>query len=455
MTNTSIVWFRQDLRLADQAAVAAATARGPWLGVYVLDDDGAGAWAMGAAQRWWLHHSLESLGTAISALGGRMILRKGHTVDELGRIAAVTGADEIHALRHYEPWWKDAEAVVAEALNLRLHDGGRLAQPTSVRTGAGGRYRMFTPYWRTLKAQMPPPRPLPAPQRIAAPAGNIGSDALSDWGLLPVADWSKGFDVWKPGEVGARTALQGFLPLMAGYDHDRDRPSVDGTSCLSPHLHFGEISPAELWHRAIATARSGAEPWLRQLGWRDFCANIVDIIPDYGDANGRSGFDAFRWRAGPAADRDFLAWTRGRTGYPIVDAGMRQLWATGFMHNRVRMIAASFLIKHLLIDWRRGERWFWDTLVDADYPCNAVNWQWVAGTGIDSNPFGRIMAPLIQSPKFDAGNYIRRWVPELATLKGDAIHDPASAGLRVAGYPEPLIGHRAARDRALAASALI
>ena len=177
---------------------------------------------MGAAQRWWLHHSLESLGTAISALGGRMILRKGHAVDELGRIAAVTGADEIHALRHYEPWWKDAEAVVAETLNLRLHDGGRLAQPASVRTGAGGRYRMFTPYWRTLKAQMPPPRPLPAPQRIEAPAGNPASDALSDWGLLPVADWSKGFDVWKPGEVGARTALQGFLPLMAGYDHDRD-----------------------------------------------------------------------------------------------------------------------------------------------------------------------------------------------------------------------------------------
>ncbi len=436
--------------------MAAATAEGPWVGVYVLDDAAPGSWKIGSAQRWWLHHSLDSLRKDLDARGGSLVLRRGDSVAELQAVAEAAGAKRVHALRHYEPWWQQAERDVAARLDLRLHAGGRLTPPEGVRTGSGGRYRVFTPFWRALKEQMPPARPYPAPGQIQAPHAPIAHDDLGDWRLLPTRpDWAQGFAAWTPGEAGALEALDDFLPLLDAYDVDRDRPSTAGTSRLSPHLHFGEISPARLWYRAARQARAGAEPWLRQVGWRDFCANVIDILPGYGDSNGRESFDRFAWRSGPEAERDFRAWTRGMTGYPIVDAGMRELWATGVMHNRVRMIAASFLIKHLLIDWRRGERWFWDTLVDADYGSNAVNWQWVAGSGIDSNPFGRIMAPLVQSPKFDAGGYIRSWVPELATIEGDAVHDPHGAGVLPAGYPAPIIGHREARARAIAAAAEI
>jgi deoxyribodipyrimidine photo-lyase len=451
---TSIVWFRQDLRLADQPAVAAATADGPWIGIYILDDSAPGQWTTGGAQRWWLHHSLAALATEISARGGRLVLRKGDAVDMLCDLASMIGAVRVHAIRHYEPWWQRAEAALAKRIDLQLHDGGRLAPLDHVLTGTGGRYRIFTPYWRALKDQMPPALPLRAPERIDALHIRIAAEGLADWGLLPTSpDWSTGFDIWTPGEAGGRARLNDFLPKLAAYDADRNMPSIDGTSGLSAHLHFGEISLATVWHHAAKVARAGAEPWLRQLGWRDFAANVIDILPGYGGENGRDSYDRFGWRTGPAADRDFRAWTKGRTGYPIVDAGMRELWTTGVMHNRVRMVAASFVIKHLLIDWRRGERWFWDTLLDADYGSNAVNWQWVAGTGIDSNPFGRIMAPFLQSRKFDAGDYIRRWVPELAQVEGEAIHDPHEVGIVIPGYPAPLIGHREARARALTAIA--
>ncbi len=456
MTAPAIVWFRQDLRLADQAAVAAANAAGPWIGLYVLDDEMPGRWAIGRAQRWWLHHSLDALRHALSGKGGQLVLRRGKAAVEVERFAQEMGTRTVHATRHYEPWWREAEAELANAVELHLHDGNRLAPPGAILTGTHGRYRVFTPYWRTLKEQMPPASPRPAPFDVQAPLVGTHGDALEDWNLLPSRpNWAKGFDIWTPGEAGALEALASFLPSIENYDVDRNRPSSDGTSRLSPHLHFGEISPATLWHRAIRPARAKAEPWLRQLAWRDFCANVIDILPDYGDRNGRVLFDRFPWRSGAEAELDFQAWTRGQTGYPIVDAGMRELWVTGAMHNRVRMIAASFLIKHLLIDWRRGALWFWDTLVDADYPSNAVNWQWVAGTGIDSNPFGRIMAPLVQSQKFDAAAYIRRWIPELAGLDDTAIHDPHGAGQKPESYPAPLIGHRCARERALAANGTI
>lgn len=452
MTRTSIVWFRQDLRLSDQAAVAAASADGPWVGLYVLDDESPRHWAMGGAQRWWLHHSLDALSRDLKARGGRLILRRGSATEEVARLAEALETRTVHALHHYEPWWKTAEETLDGQLDLRLYEGSRLAPPESVLTGSHGRYRIFTPYWRNLRSMMPPSSPHQRPRKIEAPTTRIASDSLSDWTLLPhKPDWAGGFHIWAPGEEGAHQALDDFLPVLDNYDEDRDRPSIAGTSRLSAHLHFGEISPSALWHRAAARGRV-AEPWLRQLGWRDFCANIIDILPGYADRAGREPFLHFPWRRGEAADRDFAAWTRGLTGYPIVDAGMRELWRTGFMHNRVRMITASFLIKHLLIDWRRGERWFWDTLVDADYGNNAVNWQWVAGSGVDSNPFGRIMAPLVQSPKFDAGGYIREWVPELAELDDDAVHDPHGMGVACGDYPEPIIGHREARERALAAS---
>jgi deoxyribodipyrimidine photo-lyase len=456
-SDPTLVWFRQDLRVSDQAAVAAAAAEGPVVALYVLDDEAAGHWAIGGAQRWWLHHSLEVLGKALDARDVPLILRRGDAVREVAKVASEAGAARVHAIRHYEPWWKAAEEAVGKEVDLCLHDGNQLAPPECILTKQNTRFRMFTPFWRALKEQMPPAQPQPAPRALKGLNRRIASDTLQDWALLPTKpDWSTGFSEWEPGEEGARTALDRFFDHVAGYADTHNLMSEeDGTSRLSPHLHFGEISPATVGHKAARASRAKAEPFLREVEWRDFTTNVIDIIPDYADANGRNVYDKLRWRTGNAADRDFDAWTKGRTGYPIVDAGMRQLWSTGWMHNRVRMITASFLIKHLLIDWQRGERWFWDTLVDADYGNNSVNWQWVAGTGIDSNPFGRIMAPLVQSEKFDAGDYIRRWVPELARLDAAAIHDPHGSGAAPSDYPAPLIGHREARARALAAAAVI
>jgi deoxyribodipyrimidine photo-lyase len=287
------------------------------------------------------------------------------------------------------------------------------------------------------------------------------SDALGDWRLLPTSpDWSGGFAMWTPGEAGAAARLAAFLDIAAGYDKGRNLPSQDGSSRLSPHLALGEISIRQVWHAvAEAIPAAQAEPYLRELGWRDFAANILDQFPDHGDVPGRAHFDAIGFRDAP---KELAAWQQGRTGYPIVDAGMRQLWATGWMHNRVRMIAASFLVKHLLIDWRDGERWFWDCLVDADLGANSLGWQWVMGSGVDSSPFNRIFAPVTQSAKFDAGAYIRRWVPELANMRDADIHAPWEAEplmLRAAGvtlgrnYPHPIVGHAEARARALAAYA--
>ena len=452
MTKPTIVWFRQDLRLSEQPALAAAAAEGPVVPLYVLDDDSPGNWAIGGAQRWWLHHSLSSLQANLANAGTPLILRRGRAAEQVARLAHEVGADRVHALAHYEPWWQAAEAELGDTLDLVLHDGLLLAPPDQVTTRQGGRYRIFTPFWRALAQQMPPTLQDSAPPKLEGVQG-ISGDCLEDWKLLPTdPDWSGGFDIWTPGEAGAQEKLQTLAERIERYDVERNLPSLEGSSRLSPHLHFGEVSPAAVW-RAAEAADGDAGPYLRELGWRDFTANKIDRMPRLGEANGRAGYDRMPWRTGGHADEDFGAWSRGRTGYPIVDAGMRELWASGWMHNRVRMIAASFLVKHLLIDWRRGARWFWDTLVDADYGNNSVNWQWIAGTGVDSNPFGRIMAPLVQSAKFDAGDYVRHWVPELASLDDRAIHDPESAGMRPSSYPAPIIGHREARARALEAAA--
>jgi deoxyribodipyrimidine photo-lyase len=458
----TIHWFRQDLRLADNPALAAACAQGDVIPVYILDDSDP----MGGASKWWLHHSLAALQTALPSL----ILRRGSSASHLMQIAAQTGATAIHANRQYEPWWREADSQVAAEIELVLHHGNQLADPQTILTGGGGRYKVFTPWWRNLVTLMPPPLPLPPPSfsgegrgpdgpdfRRAGPRpspGNdeIESDRLADWNLIPTKpNWATGFSDWTPGEEGARVAFRWFLPKIDAYDETRNLPSQSGISRLSPHLHFGEISPATIWHHASKAAGAKAEPFLREIGWRDYAANLIDQFPDYATQNGRRAYDALPWRTDPDADADFTAWTKGQTGYPIVDAGMRELWATGFMHNRVRMIAASFLIKHLLIDWRRGERWFWDTLCDADYASNASNWQWVAGTGVDAPMMSRIMAPLSQSEKFGARDYIRRWVPELAGLDDPYIHDPQEFGVRTSSYPAKRIGHREARERALAA----
>jgi deoxyribodipyrimidine photo-lyase len=459
MTVPVILWLRRDLRLADQAALTAAVASGaPVIPVFILDDETPKHRRMGGASRWWLHHSLKSLDADLRKLGSRLILRRGNVVDVLPALVAETGASAVHCIRHYEPWWRNAERALKDRVNLIRQYGNYLLPPGSVRTGSGGKYKIYTPFWRALAQHMPPPAPLPVPTRIAAPDSWPESDNLGDWSLLPSKpDWAGGMAaMWTPGEAGAQERLADFIDQASQYDERRNLPSVAGTSFLSPHLHFGEISPSACWH---ATMRAGGsvEVFLKELVWRDYAANVITQFPDYGARNAREGFDALPWRdvADPAVAADLKAWQQGRTGYPIVDAGMRELWATGWMHNRVRMIAASFLIKHLLIDWRHGERWFWDTLVDADYASNAVNWQWTAGTGVDSNMFVRIMAPLSQSEKFDAGAYIRQWVPELAGLDDPYIHDPDEFGRRPASYPAKIIGHREARERALVAHDVI
>lgn len=442
----ALVWFRQDLRLHDHPALIAAAAEGEIIPVYVLDDEGPGAWRIGAAQRWWLHHSLSALDASLREIGSRLILRRGRAATVVREVAEAWGAETVHAIRHYEPWWREAEEALGE--RLCSHEGNHLRPPESVRTGSGGQFRMFSAFYRALSAMMPPETPIDAPKHLKAPEQWPKSDALADWDLLPTKpDWATGFNVWTPGEAGAQTALDDFVNAVGAYDEARNLPAVEGTSRLSPHLHHGEISPRQIWE-ALPGHGAGVESFRRELAWRDFTSGLILALPDYADRNGRAQFDRLKWRHAPS---DLKAWQQGRTGYPIVDAGMRQLWETGWMHNRVRMIAASFLVKHLLIDWRDGERWFWDTLVDADYGNNSVNWQWVAGTGIDANMFGRIMAPLSQSAKFDAAEYIRECVPELRNVSDAAIHDPEESGCRPSDYPRKVIGHREARERALAA----
>ncbi|MEM1132991.1 MAG: deoxyribodipyrimidine photo-lyase [Pseudomonadota bacterium] len=464
MTAPQILWLRRDLRLADQAALIAAAKAGPVIPVYVLDDETPRHRKMGGASRWWLHHSLVNLGKALAEKRSRLILRRGNSAEIIADIAKETGATAVHALHHYEPWWRNAEKALRKALPesiaLELHHGNYLMPPGSVTTGSGGPYKIYTPFWRALNQHMPPAAPQPAPDSIDTPDSWPASDNLDDWQLLPTRpNWATGFaEMWTPGEAGAEDNLETFASKAVRYDERRNFPSEISTSLLSPHLHFGEISPATIWHRIIAEySAEAAETYLKELVWRDYSQNVICQYPVYGSENARDRFDDFPWRnmSDPKVQADYRAWTKGQTGYPIVDAGMRELWATGWMHNRVRMITASFLIKHLLIDWRAGEKWFWDTLVDADYGSNSTNWQWTAGTGVDSNMFVRIMAPLTQSEKFDAAGYIRQWVPELADLDAPYIHDPEEHGCRPRDYPRKIIAHKEARQRALDAYAAI
>ena len=454
MASAQIVWLRRDLRLADQPALFAAAQAGPVIPVFVLDDAAAGDHAYGGASRWWLHHSLDSLGKSLSRRGSRIVLRRGDAATELVKIAREAGAGAVHAIRHYEPWWRKGEGELAKALpagcELCLHDGNYLAEPGTVTSGSGGAYKIYTPFSRAVLQRMPPRDELPAPDTLHAPETWPGSDALEDWKLLPAKpDWAGGLrDFWEVGEAAAQDRLEEWADDVADYDEARNLPSRDGSSRLSPHLHWGEISPVRVWHRLAGRRGQGWATFAKELIWRDYAQQIIAQFPDYPSKSYRDGYSGL-WRSGKAAASDFTDWTKGLTGYPIVDAGMRQLWQTGWMHNRVRMIAASFLVKHLLIDWRRGEQWFWDCLVDADYGNNGVNWQWISGTGVDSNMFVRIMAPLTQSEKFDAAGYIREYVPELAELSDADIHDPPDDRRGV--YPVKIIGHREARERALGA----
>ncbi|MBC8048924.1 MAG: deoxyribodipyrimidine photo-lyase, partial [Chitinophagales bacterium] len=432
-----IVWFRRDLRLADHPALDSAVASGrPVVPVYIHDTELGGKWALGAASRWWLAGSLRSLSEDFQKRGSRLVMRSGHTAQVLRALAKECNAQAVYFTRGYEPFIRPFEASLKAALSedsveCRRFGGHLLFEPEEVMNKSGESFKVFTPYYKTCLARATPRQPRPAPEKMAAPKACPESDPLEAWGLEPTKpDWAGGMrETWAPGEHGAEARLNDFMKtIMRGYSDTRNLPDVSGTSRLSPYLAFGEVSPHQIWHAVCAASeaapdgRKGAESYLRELIWREFSYQLLFHHPHLPEAAFRPEFNAFPWTQN---EQGLEAWRRGRTGYPIVDAGMRQLWETGWMHNRVRMIVASFLIKHLLVDWREGEAWFWDTLVDADLANNAASWQWVAGSGADAAPYFRIFNPVLQSEKFDAeGGYIRRFVPELAKLDSKTIHAP-------------------------------
>lgn len=464
---TTLIWLRQDLRLADNPALAAA-AHGPVVLAFVLDE--AGPWQPGGASRWWLHHSLAALTAEVTRRGGRLVLLRGDALTEIPRLAAAIGAGAVHWNRRFEPGERDREAdmarrLAAAGIHGRDFAADLLFEPGMVRTKTGGPFQVFTPFWRAALALPEPARPLPAPAVLTAPQNVPTGLELDALGLMPRLEWWRGMaETWNPGEAGAAGRLGVFLDRgLEGYERERDRPDHDGTSLLSPHLAFGEISPRQIWH-AVRTRppSAGAECFLKEVGWREFSHQLIATFPDLPTRPLQPAFAAFPWVEDQAA---LAAWQRGLTGYPIVDAGMRQLWATGWMHNRVRMIVGSFLVKDLLLPWQAGERWFWDTLVDANAAANAASWQWIAGCGADAAPYFRVFNPITQGEKFDpAGDYVRRWVPELARLPAQAIHKPWLASpLELAGarvrlgvtYPEPMVDHARARLAALDAYARV
>ena len=453
-----------------QAAVA--TGR-PIVPVYVLDDATPGRWSAGAASRWWLHESLAALDAGLRQRGSRLVLAQGPVLDVLVELARETEANALYWSRSYEPWAVKLEQTLHRTLEsagirCRRFSGHLLFEPEDIATGNGDPFRVYTPFYKACMKAGDPGTPAPAPASLPPVPDDMQSDTLDAWALQPSApDWAETMaTAWTPGEEGAQAQLKSFLDTaLTSYKSDRDRPDRDGTSRLSPHLHFGEISPRQVWHGVClatgeqgAKADAGAEAFLRELVWREFCAHLLYHWTHTLESPFRSEFAAFPWREDAGA---LKAWQTGMTGYPIVDAGMRQLWATGWMHNRVRMIVASFLVKDLLIPWQKGAAWFWDTLVDADLASNAANWQWVAGCGADAAPYFRIFNPVLQGKKFDAqGAYVKAWVPELAKLPKSHIHAPWGAPektLKKAGvtlgetYPSPIVDHKQARERALAA----
>jgi len=438
MPAPAIVWFRNDLRLGDNPALTAAAKRGdPVIGVYLLDAVSPGIRPPGAASRWWLHHSLAALN---ESMGGMLVLARGAAEDVIPTLVSETHATAVHWNRRYGAA-REVDARLKSALRLagieaHSHHANLLFEPWTVTTGEGNPYRVFTPFWKAC-LELPVRDPLPAPKVEWASAT---SEALDEWQLLPTRpDWAGGLrDSWKPGEASAHDQLERFASEDLENYHRRDEPATPATSHLSPHLSFGEISPFQIWERvrgAISpAARTNVAKLLSEVGWREFNWNILFHFPTLATQNFRSSFDAFPW--GEPDPGELRAWQQGRTGIPLVDAGMRELWHTGYMHNRVRMVAASLLIKNLLVDWRVGEQWFWDTLVDADEASNPGNWQWVAGSGADAAPYFRVFNPLLQAAKFDpAGSYVTRWVPELGTAE----------------YPEPIVDLALSRAHALEA----
>ena len=457
---TGIIWFRQDLRLDDNPAfIEACHACDTLIPLYIYDLKTS---ILGQAQAWWLHHSLIALEAALKKRGLPLVLRKGEALPTLLKLIEKYHIDAVFWNRTYEPVSiaRDTHiesTLVDRNITVKHFNGSLLNEPCNIYNKTGGYFKVFTPYWKACVQQVSIPaykKIITYPKAIA-----VDSDALDSWQLLPQCNWAAQFkNYWEPGEKGASKKLVLFIDQhLKSYKHDRDFPAKNATSGLSPHLHFGEISPQTIW-RAIQEAQlnrgcdiPSAEHFLSELGWREFSTYLLYHFPRLPIDNFRPEFNAFPWVEDSHA---LQCWQKGRTGYPIVDAGMRELWATGYMHNRVRMIVASFLIKDLLIDWRVGADWFLDTLVDADLANNSASWQWVAGCGADATPYFRIFNPILQSQKFDpSGRYIRKWIPELSQYSDKDIHTPWMAkhphNQGMHDYPPPIIDHHATRERAL------
>lgn len=467
----TIVWFRQDLRLKDNPALRAAVDRGLSRGgvipIYIWAPQEEGDWPPGGAARVWIHHALASLRDDLRAIGGDLLIYRGASLDVLRRVAEATGAAAVHWNRRYEPAIIERDtaikqALTADGLTVQSFNASLLFEPWEIKTKAGDPYQVFTPFWKAVSQLPEPDAPLPSPTALQLPSGYPQDDGLDALELLPDIDWHRGIlDAWTPGESGAHARLAHFCDTgLADYDTDRNRPDIDGSSRLSPYLHHGELSPRQIWH-AVQQRLRGRTPtsdepfrksawsYLREIGWREFAYHLLYHFPHTPARCLRPEFDRFPWRRDDDALR---TWHKGRTGYPIVDAGMRQLWQTGWMHNRVRMIVASFLVKDLRLSWQEGARWFWDTLVDADLANNTLGWQWTAGCGADAAPYFRVFNPVLQGEKFDPkGSFVRAFVPELAEMDRAVIHRPWDADATPRGYPSPMVDHAAARDAALAA----
>ncbi len=469
---TALLWLDRDLRLRDNAALAHALAHAEHvLLVYVHAPEEQAPWAPGAASRWWLHHSLGALDAQLRALDARLIVRRGPSLAALRALAADTAATAVYWNRRYEPALRArdraiAEALRADGLTVETFGGALLNEPEALRTGSGTPFQVFTPYWNACQRLPPPSPPLGKPRTLKPPRRWPASLALAALDLLPTPDWAAAFPAhWQPGELGAWARLRAFArDSLAEYPRTRDLPAIDGVSRLSPHLHFGELTPRQIWHvlhglpGGVARARGA---YLQQLGWREFAFHVLHHHPHTPQQPLRAAFARFPWRR--QYGELLAAWQRGATGYPLVDAGMRELWATGWMHNRVRMVAASFLVKNLRIPWQEGARWFWDTLVDADLANNTLGWQWAAGCGADAAPYFRIFNPVLQGERFDPdGTYLRRWLPALARVPARYLHAPwrmpddvqRQCGCQLGrNYPAPIVDFATSREQALAAYA--
>ena len=469
MPQISLIWFRLDLRLADHPALQAGIQRGSVVPVFIHAPEEEAPWSPGGASRWWLYQSLGALDTALRKLGSQLVIRRGPSLATLSALAKETAATAVFWNRRYEPALTARDTQIKDALRaagleVESFNGALLHEPWTIQNQSGKPFQIFTPFWKHCLTKPDPAEPLPRPRKLSAPTHWPVSLALDELELEPKIKWADGLRAaWQPGEAGAAAHLENFLAsAFANYTNDRNRPDHPGTSRLSPHLHFGEISPRQVWHavrrRSVADWRTSQ--FLTELGWREFAHQLLHHFPHTPTEPLRADFKKFPWRK----DAEFLAaWQKGQTGYPIVDAGMRELWATGWMHNRVRMIVASFLVKDLLLSWTEGAAWFWDTLVDADLAQNTLGWQWTAGCGADAAPYFRVFNPISQGEKFDPrGDYVRRWCPELAKLSDKWLHQPwsappeilARAGVELGrDYPEPVVSHAIAREVALAAFA--